>query len=148
MNAQPTVNTSNTPAVLPARYFERVRARGWMRPVSPLMEYRLLRPWYNKPAHVALSLRYMMAAMQADAAHSRAVDAAEGEYGANGPLIAGGLRDHWPQNVKEKIRTLASDASTLWSASVAHWQAAGRKPYTWRRLRDAGGPSPWPPETS
>ena len=42
------------------------------------------------------------AAARANAA--RLVRQAERKYGDHGPLIAGGLRDHWPEAVKEKIR--------------------------------------------
>ena len=40
----------------------------------------------------------------AEAKAARLVRQAEKKHGDHGPLIAGGLRDHWPEAVKEKIR--------------------------------------------
>lgn len=131
--AQPAIYD---PPALPPPYYEQQRVRGWTVPVSPLVEYRLLRAWGDKDYHVHMATIYMMAGLQADASHARLVDEASALYGDYGPRIGGGLRDHWPQKVKALVRSDARAAANYAAASVAHWQAAGRRTHTWRRLRD------------
>ena len=66
-----------------------------------------------------------------------AIRDAKAVYGdGNGQLISGIYRAHFPNETKESLRMLARETSELSARSLAHWQAAGRRVETWRRLRD------------
>jgi hypothetical protein len=52
--------------------------------------------------------------------HERLVTLAEKLYGAQGGLISGGLRDHWPDQIKDPIRFLAHGITTLSEAVHLH----------------------------
>jgi hypothetical protein len=101
-----------------------------------LQEYRLMRRWgWNKEEHIKAS-RFMLAlsihAADTYGAESRlALDT----YGDAGALISGVLRDHFPDYVKDRLRRLCREQSEYASASLAHWQAAGRRIDTWRENR-------------
>jgi hypothetical protein len=117
-------------------YKERVSGRGWNIRPSPLLEPRLLRPWYTRQDHVTLAVMYLELAVDTSRRHVAAIRRAENRYGDYGALISGGFRDHWPDRVKDRIRVLARASGDLSAAAFAHWAAAGRRPHTLRRLRD------------
>lgn len=66
--------------------------------------------------------------------------AAAATYGnGNGILISGVYRDHFPDDVKDRLRALARAQTFAHGASLAHWVGgARRRVETWRRLRADG----------
>jgi hypothetical protein len=132
------MSTATNP--LPAKYYEKTRCRryGWTVPVTPLQEYRLLRHWMGRDEHRKAARALLYKAATTKAAYSAFADECLGTFGDHGPLISGVLRDHFPPAAKDRLRALARGFADCYSASLAHWQASGRRVHTWRRLRDTG----------
>lgn len=68
---------------------------------------------------------------QADTLASKALE----QYGDHGSLIAGCVRDHFPEPVKAMLRRLYYGSTETFDRSLAHWKAAGRYVNTWRDMR-------------
>jgi hypothetical protein len=58
-------------------------------------------------------------ACAASRAHSRLVARAEKQYGDHGPVISGIQREHFPDAVKDQLRTLARDVTRYLDAAYA-----------------------------
>jgi hypothetical protein len=57
-------------------------------------------------------------------------------YGEHGPWIAGGFQEHWPDEVKDTIRTHAKAFGDLLTRSYMCWMKAGATRRTWLREKD------------
>lgn len=53
-------------------------------------------------------------------------------YGNHGSYISGIVRDHFPVETKDTLRSLARRLDREASRSLAHWRAAGRTTRVWR----------------
>ena len=91
------------------------------------------RTW-PKAQHAAFAVRIMAVARTREAVYQYLVDDALRQYGDHGSLISGVIRDHFPIDVKTRLRRLARRYSHASEVSRAHWRAAGRRLDTWRRL--------------
>ena len=63
--------------------------------------------------------RNFEAACEASRAHDQLAADALAQFGAHGPLISGCVRDHFPESVKDKLRTLARDVTRFSDAAYA-----------------------------
>jgi hypothetical protein len=82
---------------------------------------------WTKTQHLdeAYTLRYVADVQEAEA--HKDIRSAEQTYGDHGPLISGGLRDHWPAGEKDRIRFHWQARNRAADASMAHWKAAGKR---------------------
>lgn len=123
-------------------YTRRQRFPKWNTEPNTLMEYRLMRRMpefrgWSKVQHVSAALQWAYVAAVAVARHQHLLRIGETAYGTDGALIAGGFREHWPDDVKDQIRAIARYASFADSASLAHWRTAGRTDGTWRKMKQS-----------
>ncbi len=127
------INPADPGRLLPAAhpiYQTRERVPQWSVPVSPAHVPRLLRrrlPHFTKAQHEAHARQHAAAATVAEQRYLALGSAALGEYGTQGPLIAGVLREHFPEPVKDELRRLAHAQSEERDVAWAHWRAAGRR---------------------
>lgn len=101
---------------------------------SALDEPKILKrtlPDWTKQDHEEAALAFEDAADDLERDHWAAVEAAEHKYGSQGSLVAGGLREHWPKAVKDKIRKFVR-VSYLKDAARAHRAAMNFRPYVAR----------------
>lgn len=77
-------------------------------------------PGWTKEDHVQAAKKFNAEAADLHHRHQVAVDAAEAEYGADGPLISGGLREHWPSPVKDEVRRRVRAYQAAKSAAHFH----------------------------
>lgn len=120
-------------------YRRRFVAPRWNRTVTVTDVPRLFRRLpefadWTADRHVEASKTYLEASRIADVKHLEIITSAQREYGDRGSLISGGFRDHWPDSVKDDCRRYARLTSDCLDKSRAHWQAAGRRLETFRRL--------------
>ena len=120
------------------RYAERHHFRGWNINPDVLQEPRLFAkvfPELSAEDHRKLSDKFGAKMRTVTAQHQKWVARGEKTYGADGALISGGFREHWPEGVKETIRRLARAAATYGAAYAAHQKAAklrNRTRATWQ----------------
>lgn len=120
-------------------YDRRFHASKWTRAITVLDDHRLMRilpefrDW-TRDRHRLASLAYLQCARDTDRMYASAVDRALSAYGDHGSLVSGVVRAHFPDPVKDDLRTLARLATRYRDQSLAHWRAAGRSARTWRRL--------------
>jgi hypothetical protein len=113
-----------------ARYGELHKFRGWNKLVSVLDEPRLfarLFPELTKAEHQRLATWYAEQMKAMRTSWHQAIEHAEDKYGAYGPLISAGMRDHWPEATKNRIRKLAHSVTELSDAAQSHWRASGKR---------------------
>lgn len=91
----------------------------------------------TRDEHEAIARRVCFAGRRISVAHDRAFAAADLQYGAHGPVISGAGREHFPREVKDRLRRMAYAASYASTIARAHWYASGRREPTYRRLRAA-----------
>jgi hypothetical protein len=123
--------------VPPLKFYNRPcprRVRGWnvVPRVSEGACTRAAFPGWTKDDHRAAAVYHELRNKTQTKWH-RAVARAARQYGNQGPLISGGLRDHWPDAAKNEVRRLARATSGHTDAAALHWQATGAR----RRYRDA-----------
>lgn len=112
---------------------------GWTRAITLLDDPRLFsrfpqfRAW-SKVDHLRESAYARTVASELESTYGRLVSAALDTYGDHGTLISGCVQDHFPEVVKDTLRTLAYRASKEFSRSLTHWYAAGRRSSTWRKV--------------
>lgn len=113
------------------RYHVKHKFRGWNIDPTVLQEHRLFSRYFpelTKSDHLRLALDYRKQREVAEAKVVKLIQAAEKKYGSHGSLISGGLRDYWPETVKDKIRHgWHNVVNPLADASEAHWKAAGKR---------------------
>ena len=92
-------------------------------------------PRWSAEDHLEASLIQLERYVKASGNHGDAIGFMESKYGDRGPLIAGGLREHWPDDAKDKVRELGILAADTHAAACFHYCAAGkRKPFhVWER---------------
>ena len=87
---------------------------------------------YDKIAEQQMILAY---------AHSRAhrdlAKLALSVYGDHGSPISGVVRDHFPEFVKNELRSLSLSVARLLDESKVSWSKARKQLKTWIRLKDA-----------
>lgn len=66
----------------------------------------------------------------------QAADALRAFGDGNGVYISGIIRDHFPEDVKTRLRELSHRSSELSTTAYAHWRASGRTMDTFRQLYD------------
>lgn len=111
-------------------YQTRQRVPKWSIPVSPAHVPALLRrrlPHFTKAQHEEHARQHAAAATLAERQYVQLASAALDQYGTQGPLIAGVLREHFPEPVKDELRRLARAETEERDVARAHWQAAGRR---------------------
>lgn len=74
----------------------------------------------SKHAHRLRVHHFLALRTRFEAEHQRLLGRAERAYGKQGPLIAAGLREHWPDDVKDRIRFVAQGSTTLGDAARLH----------------------------
>jgi hypothetical protein len=113
------------------RYFERHRFPKWNVEPNVLMEPRLMPrvfPELTKADHERLAYKFKNKGRKAEREYHDAVQHAIREYGERqGPLISGIYSEHFPEHVKDHLRSLAPLPGVYKSAAVAHWRAAGKR---------------------
>lgn len=111
-------------------YQTRQRVPKWSIPVSPAHVPALLRrrlPHFTKAQHEEHARQHAAASSLAERQYVQLASAAFDQYGTQGPLIAGVLREHFPEPVKDELRRLARAETEERDVARAHWQAAGRR---------------------
>lgn len=128
--------------LLPAPYWETHKFPKWNRLVTVLDEPRLMRriPYFasmTKAEHKELAEDFARKAADLLDRHTALVQQALDDYGDQGSLISGVIRDHFPDSVKDELRYYAHGGTLLADTSAAHHQASGaRKPWRDTPLRD------------
>lgn len=74
----------------------------------------------SKHAHELRADHFRALRSRFDAEHRRLTEHAERTHGTNGPLISGGMREDWPEAVKERVRFLAQGSTLLGAAVRLH----------------------------
>jgi hypothetical protein len=62
------------------------------------------------------------------------IDTAVERYGWTGPIISGCEQDHWPEEVKDRLRTNAREIGQAISDAAKVWRDSGRRITTLRAL--------------
>lgn len=113
---------------------------GWTKNICILDDHRCFKLFpqfvtWKRDDHVRESGYALRASLTLEASYIALVHDALATYGSDGPLISGIVRDHFPIEVKDLLRSLAMRQSRLADISVAHWLVAGRRITTWRNAR-------------
>ena len=113
----------------------------WNRTVTVCDVYQLFRhlpefAGWTRGRHEAIAYDYLAQAIASRRVLADILTRYEKVYGTQGPLIAGGIRDHWPAHAKDFVRAEWNRINAWTDQSIAHWQAAGRRVATWREMRD------------
>jgi len=89
---------------------------------------------WDQDDHLYAAVQQLERAAKLEEKHFHTAMKAVERYGGQGALIAGGLRDHWPESVKQPIREAAWAASAAMDAAHFHYAATSkRKPFrAWR----------------
>ena len=130
------------PKVQPADPYDRLfRVPKWNRLIRVTDDHGLFRrlpefATWTRARHLDAAREYLDRHLITARAYRRAVDSAIALYGDRGPLIAGVVRDHFPEQVKDHLRQLAHGTSRQADISIAHWRASRRTTDAWRTLRD------------
>lgn len=74
----------------------------------------------SKHAHARRADYFRALLSRFKAEHDRLIGEAERVYGANGPIISGGMHEDWPSVVKDKIRFVAQGSGALSRAVHLH----------------------------
>lgn len=91
---------------------------------------------WTRARHEALSRAYLDQYLADCAVYADLLTRYERIHGTAGSLISGGFYSSWPEYARDSCRYMARRTSDFADRSFAHWQAAGRQDFTWRRLRD------------
>ena len=59
--------------------------------------------------------------------YNRLVRESEANYGSHGPLVSGVVREHFPADVKMRLRALVNDMNALGGAALTHHRGTGRR---------------------
>jgi hypothetical protein len=58
------------------------------------------------------------------------------QYGDQGSLISGIEREHWPEELKDRLRTNAREIGQAVADAYKCWRKAGRRVHTLRRIAE------------
>lgn len=116
-------------------YTKRAKVRGYTSSQNVLtLHYfdsgRLLRarlPHFTKLDHLKHADMHFKAMRWLEDEYNQSAEEALKMYGSHGPLISGSIRDHFPGQVKDRFRTMASGIWTHRNVGLAHWAAAGKR---------------------
>ncbi len=122
-------------------YARRFGVPRWNRTVTVCEVPRLFRrlpefAHWSKSDHVRAAKDWLIAAVMMGQQYDQAVADALERFGDQGSLISGVVREHFPRAVKDRLRVLAHETTSMTDRSRAHWQAAGKWVQTWRTLRE------------
>ena len=81
----------------------------------------------SKAQHEAKARAFAKRAEKIEEDYFKASESALKKYGSQGSLVSGAVRDHFPEGVKNRLRALAHGIGQLRAASVAHWEASGKR---------------------
>lgn len=108
-------------------YMQEFKMPKWNRKVTVLDTPDVaIRHWHtlgiptSKSAHRQRAQHFRDLRSKFQKEHERLVLLAEKLYGSEGSLISGGLRDHWPDQIKDRVRFVAHGISTLSEAVHLH----------------------------
>jgi len=87
--------------------------------------------------HDKIAEQQLILAYAHSRAHSALASLALDQYGDQGSPIAGVVRDHFPVDVKDRLRSLALEVGQLLDDSKDSWKKARKHLRTWIRLKDA-----------
>ena len=87
--------------------------------------------------YAKISEQQMILAYAHSRAHSALAKLALEQYGGQGSPISGVVRDHFPADVKDHLRSLALEVGQLLDDSKASWKKSRKHLQTWIRLKDA-----------
>jgi hypothetical protein len=123
-------------------YDRRFKFPKWNGTVTVLQEHRLFNrlpefQTWTKAQHHREALYAIQSARILRTAYYDLVAQAESIYGDHGQLISGVIRDHFPDTVKDTLRSLCRQISRESDRSLAHWYAARKAFHTWIALRDS-----------
>lgn len=123
-------------------YLARVQPRGYygsvfLRDLEPSSARRYAPDYFKgwtQDDHMEAAIVQLERFVRAQGEHHRIIADMEKQYGAGGPLISGGLREHWPEAMKALVRHASRAASgTLGAARFHYALTRKRKPfYEWR----------------
>ena len=141
-NPHTNIRTLDQTSTIPYRHPYDIHfqpCHGWTRAITLLDDHRLFRRFpqfasWTKADHVREALYAKATARALDVARIELSTRALSDYGDQGPDISGCVRDHFPTEVQDTLRTLAHKAAREIARSATHWKAAGRTMATWRRL--------------
>lgn len=125
-----------------APYDRRVSMPKWNGPISVRQDHRVFTRLpefasWSRSQHAKAALAAAYASQHTTQQYLAAVKDTLAIYGdGSGVLISGIVRDHFPKPVKDRLRLLAHYATEQSDLSASHWQAAGRRLATWRRMRE------------
>lgn len=118
-------------------YKRKFRFPKWNVPVNALHEPRILRhlpefATWTRADHTRRARQLSTLLDTLEEEFDRATTCALRDYGDDGPLIAGCVREHFPEHIKSTLRDLASAKGDVRDAAYAHWRVAGRARHTFR----------------
>lgn len=90
----------------------------------------------TKQEHASHAERIMILAYANSRAHSKLAQLALARYGEKGAMISGVVQDHFPDTMKDTLRTIAHRVTTMLDESRYHWRKARKQHRTWMRLKD------------
>jgi hypothetical protein len=124
----------------PDPYARRFTFPKWNGSVTVLQEPRLFRflpefASWSKAKHAEVSAEYLATAVAGQRIYHAEVRRACETYGDHGPLISGIIHDHFPDPIKDDLRTLNRAYQDHVYKAHAHHRAAGKR--SWWGLSDA-----------
>lgn len=113
---------------------------GWTKNITVLDDARVFKllpqfAGWTRQEHYREALYALRAATILETAYCALAHHALCVYGHEGSLISGIVRDHFPVETKDTLRSLTIRYSREERRSMAHWQASGRRLATWRNER-------------
>lgn len=90
-------------------------------------------PGWTHDDHFEAAMHHKHKADAVRKAWYAAIDRAVARYGDQGPLISGGLREHWPRQTKDTVRKLARATGGYEEAHHLHWAASGKRMRGWSK---------------
>lgn len=123
--------------VQPRGYYGSVPLRGLEPSVARKYAPDYFRGW-SEADHLDAALAHLERFVSAQERHYKLVADSEKQYGAEGPLISAGLREHWPDAVKEKVRRAARYASMTLEAARFHYALTRKRKPFWQWRMDMG----------
>lgn len=113
---------------------------GWTKAITILDDPRVFKllpqfAAWTRPTHYKEAIFALRTSVTLERAYCAVAVDALATYGDHGSLISSIVRDHFPIEVKDMLRSLTLRYSREERRSLAHWQASGRRLATWRNER-------------
>lgn len=126
----------------PDPYKRRFGMPKWNRTITVADDHRLFArlpefAGWTRAEHLARATSQLSHAITCKLQWRRQVETALQAFGdGSGVLISGIVRDHFPGEVKDRLRELAQRSTSLQDTAYAHWRAAGKTMSTYRQEID------------